>query len=171
MSKAVCKCCHTDISRRDVVIAAGGYIFCGKDCTVAHLMSSNHQSRAEALSTYRIIAEEVDTESIGIKEVNIAKIKATRKTCTLPQALANYDLGLLLSIWEELNSGVVPASGCAHTTLRKLNRLIEKGELQINPTEYRKIYLPTFAKAVYREMACRYASYLKGSTCIVTDEI
>jgi predicted SprT family Zn-dependent metalloprotease len=39
--------------------------------------------------------------------------------------------------------------------------MIDRGELCINPTTYRKVYLPTLAKAVQREMARRYTQALK----------
>lgn len=80
---------------------------------------------------------------------------------TLAELLANTSDGTLLDIEEELQSGLVPATGATHSFCRKVNRLIDKGELRISPTSYRKVYLPTLAKAVHREMASRYTNYLK----------
>lgn len=80
---------------------------------------------------------------------------------TLADLLANTDDGTLLDIQEELLSGIVPATGPTHEFCRRVNRLIDKGELRINPTTYRKVYLPTLAKAVQKEMATRYVRVLK----------
>ena len=87
-----------------------------------------------------------------------------KKTMTLEQLLANTADGDLLDIQEELISGVVPATGYAHGFCRKVNRMIDRGELCINPTTYRKVYLPTLAKAVQKELARRYTSILKGTS-------
>jgi hypothetical protein len=81
---------------------------------------------------------------------------------TLEQLLRKTDDGVLLDIQEELLSGVVPATGPSHCFVRHVNRMIDKGELCINPTTYRKVYLPTLAKAVQKEMARRYTRVLKG---------
>lgn len=81
---------------------------------------------------------------------------------TLEQLLKKTDDGVLLDIQEELLSGVVPATGPSHCFVRHINRMIDKGELCINPTTYRKVYLPTLAKAVQKEMARRYTKVLKG---------
>ena len=62
----------------------------------------------------------------------------------------------LIDIFQEIVSAIVPASGSAHGFCRKVNRLIDKGELCINPTTYRKVYLPTLVKAVQKELARRY---------------
>ena len=84
------------------------------------------------------------------------------KTMTLEQLLANTEDGTLLDIQEELIAKVVPATGYAHRFIRKVNRMIDQGKLCINETTYRKVYLPTFAKAVQKEMARRYTMFLKG---------
>lgn len=80
---------------------------------------------------------------------------------TLEQLLTSTSDGTLLDIYEELSSGVVPATGYAHSFCRKVNRLIDQGELCINPTTYRKVYLPTLAKALFKEMANRHAFTIK----------
>lgn len=83
------------------------------------------------------------------------------KKLTLTQLLAKLPDGDLLEVQEELMTGLVPATGATQSFRRKLNKMIDKGELCINPTTYRKIYLPTLAKAVQQEFAARYAHYLK----------
>lgn len=76
---------------------------------------------------------------------------------TLEQLLANEKDGVLLDIQRELSSAIVPATGYAHGYCRKVNRMIDAGKLCINPTSYRKVYLPTLAKAVQKELANRWA--------------
>ncbi len=89
-----------------------------------------------------------------------------RKVMTLEQLLTKASDGDLLDIQEELLSGVVPATGYAHEFCRKVNRMIDKGELCINQTTYRKVYLPTLAKTVQKELARRYTSILKGESFV-----
>lgn len=81
-------------------------------------------------------------------------------TMTLEQLLAKEDDGTLLDIQLELKSAVVPSTGYAHRYCRKVNKMIDAGNLCINPTTYRKVYLPTLAKAVQRELANRYTTSL-----------
>lgn len=70
----------------------------------------------------------------------------------------------LLRIYEELHSAIVPAHGYAHTFCHNVNRMIDRGLLCINPTTYRKVYLPTLAKAINKELARRYVeSIILGS--------
>lgn len=80
----------------------------------------------------------------------------SKTTMTLEELLANTPDGQLLDVQEELMRAVVPATGKAHGFCRKVNTMIDKGELCINPTTYRKVYLPTLAKAVQKELARRY---------------
>lgn len=63
---------------------------------------------------------------------------------------------ILYDIQTELLSGVVPATGYAHGYCRKVNKMIDAGTLKISTTSYRKVYLPTLAKAVQKELARRY---------------
>ena len=93
-----------------------------------------------------------------------------KKTMALEQLLTKTSDGDLLDIQEELLSGVVPATGYAHSFCRKVNRMIDKGELCINPTTYRKVYLPTLAKAVQKEMARRYTDILMGKAYVTEGE-
>ena len=78
----------------------------------------------------------------------------------LEQLLAREEDGVLLDIQRELLSAVVPATGYAHAYVRKVNEMIDAGNLCINPTTYRKVYLPTLARAVQKELAHRYVLYL-----------
>ena len=89
-----------------------------------------------------------------------------KKVMTLEQLLTKTSDGDLLDIQEELLSGIVPASGYAHSFCRKVNRMIDKGDLCINQTTYRKVYLPTLAKTVQKELARRYTSILKGESFV-----
>lgn len=82
------------------------------------------------------------------------------KRMTLEQLLAKEKDGVLLDIEMELNSSVVPATGYTHAYIRKINEMINAGEMCINPTTYRKVYLPTFAKAVHKELARRWMSII-----------
>lgn len=75
---------------------------------------------------------------------------------TLEQLLAKEKDGVLLDIEIELRDAVVPATGYAHQYIRSVNKMIDAGELRINQTTYRKVYLPTFAKAVHKELARRW---------------
>lgn len=79
---------------------------------------------------------------------------------TLEQLLAKEEDSVLLDIQMELKSAIVPASGYSHKYCRKVNKMIDAGQLCINPTSYRKVYLPTLAKAVQKELANRYMYYL-----------
>lgn len=84
----------------------------------------------------------------------------------LEQLLMREPDSVLLDIQLELLSGRVPATGYAHSYNRKVNRMIDAGELCMDPFKYRKIYLPTLARAVQREMARRYVNVLlNGKIC------
>ncbi len=86
---------------------------------------------------------------------------------TLEQLLEKTSDGDLMDIHNEIHSQVVPATGYAHAFCRKVNKMIDQGTMRINPTTYRKVYLPTLVKVVEKEMARRYmACLLKGAiTC------
>ena len=84
------------------------------------------------------------------------RIDLNKKRLTLEELLASEDDSTLIDIQEELLSGIVPATSYAHKYCRFVNRLIDKGDMCINPTTYRKVYLPTLAKAVQKELReCR----------------
>ena len=78
----------------------------------------------------------------------------------LEQLLMKETDGVLLDIQLELLKSTVPTTGYAHEYCRKVNRMIDAGNLCINPNTYRRIYLPTLARAVQRELARRYVEYL-----------
>ena len=79
---------------------------------------------------------------------------------TLEQLLEKTSDGDLMDIYNEIHIQVVPATGYAHEFCRKVNRMIDKGTMCINPTTYRKVYLPTLAKVVEKELARRYTAAL-----------
>lgn len=90
-------------------------------------------------------------------QITMNEYITARKHCmTLAELVANTDDGTLINIEYELLSDVVPATGCTHEYLRNVNRLIDKGELCISPTSYRRVYVPTLAKVVHKELARRY---------------
>ena len=83
---------------------------------------------------------------------------------TLEKLIEKTSDGDLLNIYQEIHSQVVPATGYAHAFCRKVNKMIDNGTLCINPTTYRKVYLPTLVKVVTKELASRYAgAILKGT--------
>lgn len=79
---------------------------------------------------------------------------------TLEQLINKTSDGDLMDIYTEVHSQVVPATGYTHMFCRKVNRMIDEGNMCINPTTYRKVYLPTLIRAVEKELACRYLSAL-----------
>lgn len=79
---------------------------------------------------------------------------------TLEQLLKKTSDGDLMDIYNEIHSQVVPATGYAHEFCRKVNKMIDKGTMCINPTTYRKVYLPTLVKGVEKELARRYVGAL-----------
>jgi hypothetical protein len=87
-------------------------------------------------------------------------MKNATSRMTLEQLLSKEDDGTLLDIQFELNQAIVPATGYAHAYCRKVNKLIDEGELCINPTTYRKVYLPTLARAVHKELARRWMNMI-----------
>lgn len=89
---------------------------------------------------------------------------------TLEVLLTKTDDGVLLDIQEELIAGVVPVTSNSRKFCRKVNRMIDQGQLCINPTTYRKVYLPTLAKAVQKELARRYTDLLLGKTYVGNEE-
>lgn len=70
--------------------------------------------------------------------------------------LTEQEDNTLIGIQTELLSGVVPSKGEARMMCRKINKLIDQGNLKINQHTYQKVYLPSLAKAIDRELARRY---------------
>lgn len=84
---------------------------------------------------------------------------------TIEKLVSSTDDGELLDIYTELESGKVPSTSYAHEFCRKVNRMIDSGEISVKSDGYRNIYLPSLRKLVYKEMAHRYAAYLQYSKC------
>jgi hypothetical protein len=83
-------------------------------------------------------------------------------TMTLEELVAREEDCTLLDIYNELDKCVVPATGYAHEYCRKVNRMIDRGALCINPTSYRKVYVPTLAKVIFKELSRRYVCYCRN---------
>lgn len=81
------------------------------------------------------------------------------RVMTLEELLMKEDDNVILDIYTELESCVVPATGYAHAYCRKVNKLINAGELCTVRDKYRNVYLPTLSKMIFKEMARRYAMY------------
>ncbi len=79
---------------------------------------------------------------------------------TLEQLISKTSDGDLMDIYNEIRSQVVPATGYAHAFCRKVNKMIDQGTLCINPTTYRKVYLPTLIRVIEKELASRYVGAL-----------
>lgn len=82
------------------------------------------------------------------------------RATTLEKLLKYSDDKELLDIYNELESGKVPNTSYAHDFCRKVNRMVDDGELSVGDGGYRHIYLPTLRRALYKELASRYATYL-----------
>ena len=82
------------------------------------------------------------------------------RTMTLEELLMKEDDSVILDIYNELESCVVPATGYAHAYCRKVNRMINAGTLCTVRDKYRNVYLPTLSKMIFKEMARRYSQVL-----------
>lgn len=94
------------------------------------------------------------------------------RTMTLEELLMKEDDGVILDIYNELESCVVPATGYAHAYCRKVNKMINAGNLCTVRDKYRNVYLPTLSKLIFKEMARRYSQVLynqKTMLSIVSD--
>jgi len=80
-----------------------------------------------------------------------------KKTMTVQQLLAKAPDEKIMEMYEELECSVVPTTSACRKMIKQVNRMIDQGILCINPSTYRKIYLPSLARLVYAEMAMRYA--------------
>lgn len=81
------------------------------------------------------------------------------RTMTIEELLMKEEDKTLLNIHDELESGIMPATGYTHEYIRKVNRMINEGRLCSVPGKYRTVYLPTVSRAIYKELARRYAMY------------
>lgn len=88
-------------------------------------------------------------------------------TMTLEQLLQKEPDGAILDVYYELESRVVPATGYAHAYCRKINKLINAGELCTIPDKYRNVYLPTLSKMIFKEMSRRYANVLRNEKTVI----
>lgn len=88
-------------------------------------------------------------------------LEQVNKRLTLAQLISKTSDGDLMDIYTEVCSKVVPATGYTHMFCRKVNKMIDSGDMCINPTTYRKVYLPTLIRAVEKELARRYLSALR----------
>jgi hypothetical protein len=79
---------------------------------------------------------------------------------SIEKLMNSVDDGELLDIYTEIESGKVPSTSYAHDFCRKVNRMIDDGELSVKQDGFRHIYLPSLRKLVFKEMARRYAGYL-----------
>ena len=86
---------------------------------------------------------------------------------TLENLLMKEIDAVLLDIYNELESRKVPATGYAHAYCRKVNHMIDSGNLCTLPDKYRKVYLPTLSKMVFKELARRYANYCYNAKTIL----
>ena len=91
-------------------------------------------------------------------------------TMTLEQLLMKEPDSVLLDIYNELESRVVPATGYAHAYCRKVNKLIDAGEMCTVPDRYRKIYLPTLSKLIFKEMSRRWAQHCYNCKTVITQD-
>lgn len=87
---------------------------------------------------------------------------------TLEQLIEKTSDGDLMDIHNEIHNQVVPATGYAHAFCRNVNKMIDKGTMCINPTTYRKVYLPTLVKVVEKELARRYVRALMTGKMEIT---
>ena len=79
---------------------------------------------------------------------------------TLEKLLCSVDDKDLLNMHEELESGEIPNTSYCHDFCRKVNHMVDRGELCVKAGSYRHMYMPTISRAVYKEMARRYSEYL-----------
>lgn len=79
------------------------------------------------------------------------------KTMTVVELLAKAPDSEIMAMYSEIEAGVVPATSECRKFCKRVNRMIDQGTLCINPSSYRKVYLPGLAKLINAEMAKRYA--------------
>lgn len=89
------------------------------------------------------------------------KRRAFKRPLTLERLLSVAPDSKLFEMHEELESRKVPNTSAVKEFVERANRLIDRGEMCTNSTDYRHIYTPTLRKALYKEMADRYVVELK----------
>lgn len=137
--KEPCAICNHDLSQ-DYIIAMYGRLFCRK-CAFKWFT-------AKELAQY---AEVITPQDIGL-----TKDERFEDMLTLEQVLQNVSDYSLIEMFLSIKCGIVPATSTVRKFCRKINKLIDEGKVCIGPS-YRKIYLPTLAKAINAELARRYA--------------
>lgn len=84
---------------------------------------------------------------------------------TLEEYLRSLSAAELLPVEHELLTGMVPANGFAQSLRRVCNEMIDEGEMSVNA--YRKIFLPTLARAIHKEFARRFYNENVDNDCIL----
>lgn len=132
-----CAICNHDVSRDKYIVAIFGRLYCSR-CASMWFTS-------EELAQY---SEIVTPQDIGLN-------RRVKDALTLEQVLQNMSDDTLIEMYVTLKRGIVPTTSTVRKVCRKINELIDKGEIRIGPN-YRKVYLPTLAKAINEELARRY---------------
>jgi hypothetical protein len=76
---------------------------------------------------------------------------------TITELLAKAPDSEIMTMYDEIESGIVPATSACREFTKRVNRMIDQGKLCINPSSYRHVYLPGLTKLLCAEMAKRYA--------------
>lgn len=78
---------------------------------------------------------------------------------TVSEYISKYSNECLADLMKEMAANIIPSSGFCHKQIRNINKAIDLGKMQINPTTYRHISMPTFSKLIFREAAVRYMHF------------
>lgn len=140
-----CPHCTKDMKDQVTITAIDGKLMCNRCFAKSY-------SLVDLLNR----AEKINPIDIGLKPAAPQRISTLKETKTLEHLLSKTQDEELIDIYNEIASAIVPATGYAHSFCRKINKLIDQGKLCINTTTYRKVYLPTLAKALQKELARRY---------------
>jgi len=138
--KEPCAICEHDLSKDEYIVTMYGRLFCCK-CALKRFTAKELMQYSEVLTP----------QDIGLTEDG-----RFEDMLTLEQVLQNVPDYDLIEMFLSVKYGIVPATGTVRKFCRKINTLIDKGEMCIGPN-YRKVYLPTLAKAINAELARRYA--------------
>jgi len=137
--KEPCAICNHDLSQDEYIIAMYGRLFCSK-CAFKWFT-------AKELTQY--------SEVITPQDIGLTKDEKLGDMLTLEQVLQHVPDYNLIEMFLSIKFGIVPATSTVRRFCRKINKLIDEGEMCIGPN-YRKVYLPTLAKAINAELARRY---------------
>lgn len=86
------------------------------------------------------------------------------RAMTLRDLMKKVPDSRLVIMYDELTSRMVPNTSEVKELVTRVNRLIDRGEMCINETNYRHVYTPSIQKAILCEMAYRYISLRKQIT-------